>query len=295
MPRRRMIDPIFWDDRKVGKLSRDERSLIAGCIGHADDEGRLQGDPPYLKATIFKYDDDLTTALVQQLRDSCLEKMKSWPSNHPYRMVLYINSDEEYLFFPNWAATNRPSHPTKSQLPAPPPETLPIFSGKSQENDTKTSRETPEKGARASALGQVRSGQVSIGQVRVVQEDFAKFLHSEKDLTDFLTTTLTEYMSAGRQRARQDPEGSTPEKERAVAARWGMPVIEKFWTQATGGKLSGTVCEGAYAALQKYPAEIVARAFVKARPYGGGRHKTWNYIQTIIEEEMEKHGRGPPD
>jgi len=82
-----MVDPFFWNDRKVGKLSRDERSLIVGCVGHADDEGRLEADPAYLKAMIFKYDEDLDSAVVKKLRDSCLSKMQSWPPNHPYRMV----------------------------------------------------------------------------------------------------------------------------------------------------------------------------------------------------------------
>lgn len=286
MPRRRMIDPFFWDDHKVGKLSRDERSLIVGCVGHADDEGRLEANPPYLKATIFKYDDDLDNAAVKKLRDSCLDKMQSWPADHPYRMVPYSSSDEEYICFPAWDTTNRPSHPTKSRLPAPSPEPLPIFSSASPEEITKPSREAPPQ----SRSGQSSQGKDSIGQVSVVQEDFAKFLDSENDLTDFLMTTLNKHMSAGRQRARQSPEGATPERERAVAAQWGMPIIEKFWTQATGGKLSGGVWQGAYAALQKYPVEIVARAFVKAGPYGGGKHKSWKYIQTIIDEEMEKHG-----
>lgn len=283
MPRRRMVDPFFWDDRKVGKLSRDERSLIIGCVGHADDDGRLQADPAYLKSTIFKYDDDLTPAAIKDLRDSCLDKMKTWPVNHPYRIILYLNSDEEYIFFPAWDVTNRPSHPTKSRLPAPPPEALQLFSRAPQEAVVNSSREPPPQ----SRSGQSSQGQDSIGQVRVVREDFTKLLDNEKDLTDFLTKTLIFYMSAGRQRAREDPE-ITPEKERAIAARWAIPVIEKFWSQAVGDKLTDPVWQGASSALQKYPPDIIALAFVKAGPYGGGKHKSWKYIQAIIDEEMEK-------
>lgn len=289
MPRRRMIDPIFWDDRKVGKLSRDERSLIAGCMGHADDDGRLQGDPAYLKATIFKYDDDLDNAAVRELRDSSLAKMQSWPSNHPYRMVLYSSSEEEYIFFPNFTATNRPSHPTKSQLPAPPPEALPIFSGKPQEPLTPPARETPESNAKPSALGQSSQGKVSIGQVSAVQEDFTKFLDNETDLTDFLTKTMTQYISAGRARALR-LLGREPSKDEEISIRCnvGVSVLKKCWKDCVGEEIPGGIFEGAMVALKQYPLPVVIKAFARGAVYRGGKHKSWKYFQAIIDEELAK-------
>ncbi len=286
MPRRRMIDPFFWNDRKLARLSRDERSLVIGCVGHADDEGRLEADPAYLKAMIFKYDEDLDNTAVQELRDKCLSEMSTWPPTHPYHMVLYQSSDEEYIFFPNWNVTNRPSHPSKSQLPPPPPESLPIFS-----------RASPEEHPKASALGQSSQGKGSIGQVSAVQEDFAKFLVSEKDLTDFLLTTLTKYISAGRARALEaegGPDKLSPETEAKVRMSWGIQVLEKCWKDGVGEDIPTRIFEGARGALKDYPLEVVARAFAKGVRYKGGKHKSWKYIQTIIDEEMEKRGRSPP-
>ncbi len=289
-----MIDPFFWNDRKIGKLSRDERSLIVGCVGQADDDGRLQADSSFLKAAIYKYDDDLDSTAVKELRDNCLSEMEAWPSTHPYRMVIYHSSEEEYIFFPNWNATNRPSHPSKSQLPSPPPESLPLFSGESPEVIQSPSVDTHESVESPSVLGQVSQVKVSIGQGSAVREDFSKYFNNNSDLTDFLTKTLTNYMSSGRAAVQRAPPGieqASPEKEAARAAQWGMPVLEKFWQQAVGGNLPGTIWQGAYNALQKFPVEVVAIAFIKAGRYQGGKHKSWKYIQTIIEEEMAKKGQ----
>ncbi len=285
MPRRRMIDPFFWNDRKVGKLSRDGRSLIVGCVGQADDDGRLQADPAFLKSSIYKYDDDLDSTAVKELRDKCLSEMATWPPTHPYRMVLYQSSDEEYIFFPNWNATNRPSHPSKSQLPPPPLESLPIFSGT-----------TPEELSKPSALGQVSQVKVSIGQVSAVQEDFTKFLDSEKDLTDFLTTTLAKYISAGRVQvlAAEGGRELPAETEATVRMNWGSPVLKKCWEDGVGEKIPNAIFDGARKALKQYPLEVVAKAFAKGVRYKGGKHKSWKYIQTIIDEEVEKRGRSPP-
>ena len=257
MPRRRMIDPFFWNDRKVGKLSRDGRSLIVGCVGQADDDGRLQADPAFLKSAIYKYDDDLDSTAVKELRDKCLSEMSTWPPTHPYRMVLYQSSDEEYIFFPNWNATNRPSHPSKSQLPPPPLESLPIFSST-----------TPEELPKASALGQVSQVKVRLGQVSAVQEDFRNYLDSERDLTDFLTTTLTDYM----------PRGPTA----------AVDVLYKLWEQAIGQTMPQAIFELTFDAVRKYPVPVLARSYAKLVKYKGGKTGSWKYLDKILKEQMEK-------
>lgn len=262
MPRRRMIDPFFWDDRKVGKLTRDERSLIMGCVGHADDDGRLQADSAYIKSIIFKYDIDLDIDTVQALRDTCLAKMKTWPGNHPYRMVLYSNSDEEYIFFPNWTTTNRPSHPTKSQLPPPPIGALPIFSEASPEELTKDSGETPSQ----SSLGQSSLGKDSIGKVSQVPEDFTKLLSDSDGLTDFLTTTLKIYLARGQPAA--------------------MELVQHFWEQAVGQRLTdGKAFQVVFQALKTHPVDVVALSLVKAAKYRGGKYNTAKYITRILDDK----------
>jgi len=259
-----MMDPFFWSDHKVGRLSRDERTLIGGCMGHTDDKGRLEANPAYLKAMIFKYDDDLDIAAVKELRDTTLQKMGSWPANHPYRMLLYSNAGEEYIFFPNFNATNKPSHPTESQLPSPPPDKLPIFSGGKPEEPQTPSGESPS---------QVRSGQSSLGKVRVgqfrgVQEDFTKFLGSEKDLTDCLTQTLENYA----------PQGPV----------WLLEVLKKLWQQAIGDPMPQAVFDFTLGAVKKYPLPVLARAYSRAVKYKGGKYSSYKYIEKILEEQAEK-------
>jgi hypothetical protein len=283
MPRRRMLDPSFFDDMNVSNLTRDERLFLLGCVRNSDDEGRLNGHPAYLKAQIFMYDTDIDFECIQQIKDSTLKNMESWRDDNIWLLIPYQNGEKDYLYFPNWSAHQKPSHPTPSKLPSP-PDIL-----------TKPARTIPEDITKGSggappqySLGQSSLGQVSIGKVREVQEDFTKVLNkSESDLTDFLTKTLTKYISAGREQA----QGLD---ERALASRWGIPVLEKFWGQAVG-EMPGEVFGGALEALKKYPLDIVARAFVKAVRYRGGKYQKWKYVQTILDEQAGKgDARGPP-
>ncbi len=270
MPRRRMIDPLLWDDHYIGTLSRDDRLFIIGCIGNADDEGRLKGHAAYLKAAIFMYDDDFTTTQVQDIKQSCLDKMAAWPKTHPLLLVPYQNSNEDYLFFPNWADTQKPSHPSKSKLPVPPPETLPLFSSKPLETIQSAASESPSQ----VRLGQSSLGKVSIGKGSVVPEDFTKYLDNEKDLTDFVMTTLTEYI----------PRGPTQV----------MPVIKKLWSQATSREISSEIFQIIYTSLQKYPIPVLAKSLVKAVKYSPGKTKPANYIQAVFEEQMKDYEKERP-
>jgi len=275
MPRRRMLDPSFTDDIEVAQLTRDERLFLVGCLRNADDEGRLSGHRVYLKSQIFMYDEDIDLERMWQIKESTLEKMKNWRGDNIWLLLPYQNSVIEYLYFPNWFAFNKPSHPTPSKIPGPPPADS---SGVSPEVPQNTSRETPEVPQSSSALSQVKSGQGRIGKGRVAQEDFKKYLQSESDLTDFVTTKLNESISAARQAG-------------AHGEQWAIAVLEEFWNQAVG-KIPSEIFMGGLDALKKYPIEVVAKAFVKAARYQGGKHQKWKYIQTIIDEEVGKRKGG---
>lgn len=56
MARIRTIKPKFWDDIKIGRLSRDARLLYIGLWTFADDLGVVIADPVWLKSKIFPYD-----------------------------------------------------------------------------------------------------------------------------------------------------------------------------------------------------------------------------------------------
>lgn len=56
MARIRTIKPRFWDDIKIGKISRDARLLYIGLWTFADDLGVVISDPVWLKSKLFPYD-----------------------------------------------------------------------------------------------------------------------------------------------------------------------------------------------------------------------------------------------
>lgn len=111
MPRRRMIDPDFWTDSKLGKATRDERLLFIGLFSNADDEGRIMADPPYLKSIIFPYDDDITSSHVREMRDH-LAQINS-------NVILYQNSGEDYIQLKQWDRHQKPRYPKSSKFPPP--------------------------------------------------------------------------------------------------------------------------------------------------------------------------------
>lgn len=256
MPRRRMIDPDFWNDGRVKRLSPTERLLFVGMVSHADDEGRLLADPAFLRSKIFPYD-DFTLEDIKSMRDHILETNPN--------LQFYQNAGEDYLYFRKWPRYQKPSHPQPSKLPKP-PELQETVQEQIKEQDQ------PQTGTIPSQVrsGQSSLGKVRLGKVRAVQEDFTEFLHSEKDLTDFMMTTLTEYM----------PRGPTQV----------MPVIQKLWLQA-GREMSSDVFQVVYSSLQKYPLPVLAKSLVKAVKYSPGKTKPANYIQTVFNEQMKEYER----
>ena len=258
MPRRRMLDPDFWSDGRIKKLPPIERLFFLGLISHADDEGRIQANPAFLRSVIFPYD-DFTLEQINEMRTHILESNPN--------AKLYENSGEEYLYFKKWSRYQKPSHPQPSKLPKPPeqPELQELVLEPVKEQDQPQTRIIPSQ----VRLGQSSLGKVSIGKVSAVQEDFTEYLNSEKDLTDFLTTTLTEYM----------PRGPTQV----------MPVIKKLWLQATGAGIPDKIFEAVFACLKKYPIPVLAISLVKAVKYSPGKTKPANYVLTIFEEQMKEY------
>ena len=67
VPRIRSIKPEFWEDEKVGAVSRDARLLFICTWNLADDFGNLRAAPRFLRLQAFPYDDDLTDADVGRM------------------------------------------------------------------------------------------------------------------------------------------------------------------------------------------------------------------------------------
>lgn len=111
MARQRFIWPSLWTDATIGQLSPPARILFIGCFSNADDDGRLEGDPAYLKVTVFPHD-AFNTAAVESFRAELVAKCRN--------IVLYEYDGREYLAFTKWSEFQKPKYPRPSKLPAPP-------------------------------------------------------------------------------------------------------------------------------------------------------------------------------
>lgn len=109
MPRKRMIDPSFWLDEKLGECTRDERLLFMGLISNADDEGYGRANPKLLRSSLFPYDD---------LRVSDLEKWLSRLGGLRL-IVLYEVNGQAYYHLPNFTKHQTINKPTASSFPKP--------------------------------------------------------------------------------------------------------------------------------------------------------------------------------
>jgi hypothetical protein len=110
MARKRMIDPSFWLDEKLGECTIPERYLFMGLVSNADDEGYGRANPKLLKSSIFPYDDDL--------RVSDLEKWLSKLGGLNL-VVLYTVSEQAYYYLPNFLKYQSINKPTESIYPKP--------------------------------------------------------------------------------------------------------------------------------------------------------------------------------
>jgi len=116
MARQRFIWPDIWDDPVLGRLSDSELLFYIGCFSNADDEGRLLGDPAFLRSTIFPYR-ELSATKVKNLRDRLASKVNSFR--------VYQRDGVDYIAFTNWDEWQKPKYPKPSKLPPPPTQDSP--------------------------------------------------------------------------------------------------------------------------------------------------------------------------
>jgi len=111
MARKRMIDPDFWIDEKIGSLSMMGRLLFIGMWNLSDDEGLLRFTPEYLKSSIFPYD-NISFNKVKSLMNE-LEKAEF--------IFSYIGgkNQSKYAFIINFGKYQTINRPQPSKLPPP--------------------------------------------------------------------------------------------------------------------------------------------------------------------------------
>ena len=103
MARIRTIKPQFYDDIKIGRLSRDARYLYIALWVFADDVGVVNGDTIWLKSKVFPYDQ----IQIKQFEGWISELVK-----HGFIRLLSHNG-ERFLYLPNFTrhqVINRPNY-----------------------------------------------------------------------------------------------------------------------------------------------------------------------------------------
>lgn len=113
MARQRFIWPDLWTDPEIGRLEPAVQLFFIGCFSNADDEGRLLGDPAYLRSTIFPYQ-DFGIGEVTEIRNVAVANCAN--------LTLYEADGRPYLAFTKWGDYQKPKYPKPSKLPAPPSE-----------------------------------------------------------------------------------------------------------------------------------------------------------------------------
>lgn len=106
-----MIHTTIWSSGQVSKLSVEARLLYIGTITLSDDDGRLKGNPAFLRSQIFPYD-DLTTDQVRKWLDEIVKIGL---------ITVYNIDDDDYLYHPNWKEyqTLRADRKKESHIPSP--------------------------------------------------------------------------------------------------------------------------------------------------------------------------------
>ena len=157
MPRIRSLKHTFFSDERMARYPRDVRLTFIGLITHADDDGRLKGDPRLVKAEVWPLDDDIDAAVVSQH----LSQLASGPDP---RIDWYEVGGLRYIQVRNFRRHQYIQKPRASELPPPersasPPEpsgsgTIPLRDGYGLDVDRERDR---DRDVDVEARGRARS------------------------------------------------------------------------------------------------------------------------------------------
>lgn len=108
--RKRMLNPTIWFNTDVSKLKLSQRLIYIGLISLSDDDGRLIGDPAYIKAQLFPYDHIPYHAVKSSLQRIADENL----------IIHYEVSGSWYIQHPRWTKHQYIRDRKPSQYPPPP-------------------------------------------------------------------------------------------------------------------------------------------------------------------------------
>ena len=111
MARKRMINPEIWDDEDIGILSPGAFKLFIACISNADDYGKLEASPRYLRGLAFRYDDNITIQKIEEYLDELDKYLRSF--------LRYEVNGKSYIKLKNWNRWQTIRKPQDSMIPDP--------------------------------------------------------------------------------------------------------------------------------------------------------------------------------
>lgn len=109
---KRMVYAKMLSSHKLCQMPITARWLFIGTILLADDNGRLNGDPRYLRGQIFSYDQEITVEEVEKM----IEELVNSTVIHSYEV-----DGSRYLHHPKWSQYQhlRKDRMSRSQIPKP--------------------------------------------------------------------------------------------------------------------------------------------------------------------------------
>ena len=116
MARSRMIKPEFFDDEKLSECSVRARLLFIALWVNSDDYGVVKGNPKWIKAQAFPYDENIKAKDVE----SDLEELSR------LRCIIPFNHNgESFYYIRNWNKYQKVNRPSKeNRNPEPPHDRL---------------------------------------------------------------------------------------------------------------------------------------------------------------------------
>lgn len=132
----RSIKPELWQDEQLGQLPIHAQLLFIGLISHADDEGRLRGNPLLIGAQVFPYRPEID--VEDGLRH--LERAG--------RIVRYSVDGQAFIWVCRFTEHQKIDKPKPSALPPPPePGAARLVADASPTHPRHVADESPQEGS----------------------------------------------------------------------------------------------------------------------------------------------------
>ena len=175
MARKRMIDPAFWEDEKIGALSPRARLTFIALWNFAEDTGVGRAKRVYLKNQIFSYDDLSLKEFEDIFKELVDQKL----------ITLFTAQGQTYYFINNFKKHQYINRPTPSKLPVP-PDSVSTHGGLTEDSrsvhNTLTADSHPkEKNIKEKNINQSKENKKEYGK-------FSNVLLLEREYFDLIST-----------------------------------------------------------------------------------------------------------